>query len=357
MLTILLRIHAADPVPAPVLRRALDHLRHALTGADHLVALVCGDPGDDTLPELARAGLDPVRMDEADLSWAAALKLVPSLVRDRTEAGTREGAQNGGPYLLALDAADMIDPGALDRLRRRLAGDGPDQPDLVVVNRGWWLGAPAVALPAPDADRLAALAPRPDRAALGALMPDPARLVIHRDLLARLDAADETDPVALWRLALERAERPLPWSDVVWLSRFRRRSAAPVFAAIPAGDDAAPAAREQALTQAGDALAFTGPDEARAILRAAEDLLARLTPQLIPAAGIPGTGPAADLLRTLQDEGRAMALTGLLLDLATAEQRRTEALAAALSELRADLDLALPGPDYLRRLYDRIRAR
>jgi len=46
----------------------------------------------------------------------------------------------------------------------------------------------------------------------------------------------------------------------------------------------------------------------------------------------------------------------LSLQMSAQQQRRTDILASAYSKLRQDLDLALPGPDYLRNLYTRLRS-
>lgn len=336
MLSVLLLTQATDPVPSDILRQALTRLTAALSPQDQLIVLACGN-ADAVRPELSRHALKLIELD------------VPELAHREAMALARSKAEH--PYLLCLSGWDMVETAGFAQLRQLLKAQTPE---TVVLNRGAWLGAPAVTLPAPDAARLAALGTTPDLAALLDLTPDPSRVLLHANLAARLTSDAVTQPIpaedhALWHQILTTSERPLLCPTPVWHAPQTLRDAAPTLEALSADT---PDALQRGLLWADDALALAGPEHARAILRAAQAMVTR--------GGLSHTlshnGPTAALLQALQDDGPALALAGLALDLALNERRKTEAFTAALVSLRSDLDLALPGPDYLHALYERIRA-
>ncbi|MDU8930016.1 glycosyltransferase family A protein [Alisedimentitalea sp. MJ-SS2] len=332
----------------PRLRRSLAALERGLLPDEDLTVFDLGST-DDTLPELAsfmgpRAG-ELIRLTRPDLSRSEAITLARDVARH--------------PYLLVLDGCDLLISEALDGLRRVLA----QEPQAVVLNRGWGLGGVDAILPAPDAARMATLGSDPDCGALMTLTPDPDRLLIHAGLAGKLakelacEACASGTPAqdwALWQQILTRAESVALHPETLWISPLPARPVAPVFTAIAAS----PAPVEEIgrmLSWAEDALIFAAPDEAPALLQAAQEMLAALSPEHV--AALPDTAPLVPLLAALTRDDTALALTHIALLLAAQERRRNDALCAALAGLRHDLDLALPGPAYLRDLYDRIRAR
>ena len=324
----------------PHLRRSLEALEQGLLPDEDLTVFDLGST-DDTLPELAgfmgtRPG-DLIRLDTPDLSRSEAIALARKAARQ--------------PYVLMLDGCDLLRPEALDGLRRILV----KEPKAVVLRRDWGIAGVDAVLPAPDAGRMTALGPDPDRRALMALTPDPTRLLLHADFARELASEGTPSPDwALWQQVLTRADSVALHPEALWLSPLPTRPMAPALAAIAAS---AASAEDVAmmLAWAEDAPIFATPDEAPALLQAAQDMLTTLPSD--HAAALPGTGPLGPVLTALKDGDTALALAHLALALAAQEHRRNEALSTALAGLRHDLDLALPGPAYLRDLYDRIRAR
>ena len=323
----------------PLLRNALQRLALAMAPDEDITVIDCGSE-DDTLPELA-SFLEPrpgelIRLDAPG--------------PDRREAMTLAWGHARHPYLLCLDACDLVHPDGIGALRAQLLDK---QPQVLVAQRNWWLGTPDLLLPSADTSRIGALGPTPTTEELLTLTPDPRRLVLHADLATRLtDRAHTEGGMALWEHTLGAAEHTALCSEPAWASPLPDHPAAPMLAAVTDRQND-PAGFLRALNWADDALYLTGPDEAPALLAAAQPLLERLD----PAQPLPAIGPITRILEALRDEGRAMGLAQLVLELSNLERQRNRALADAIGRLRADLDLALPGPEYLRQLYDRIRAR
>ncbi|MBE1291341.1 MAG: hypothetical protein GJ677_02515 [Rhodobacteraceae bacterium] len=317
------------------LRRSLARLAGAVRPEEKVFVVTCG-ASEDTLRELERHPyVQTLRFDVPELSRAEVMHLM------RSEVQT--------PYMLCLDGQEMIVPEALPALRLLLRSQSPE---VVVLNRKWWLGSTDVTLPAPDHRRLMALEATPPRQDLLGLTPDPGRLLLHVDLAKRLAEEAMTTgewdrDMAAWNRILEASEHVLLCPEPVLLAPLATRAAAP---AVQAAAHVAPP--DTALLWAGDALAFAEPGEAHALLEAAEVLLAGFATD----SALPDLGPMAPVLRGLRSGGPAMGLAELALVFAAQDRARTEALTQAVGTLRSDLDLALPGPDYLRRLYDRIRA-
>ena len=213
------------------LRPALQRLAAALAPDEDLLAIDLGSE-DDTVPQLAaflagRAGA-LIRLDAPGPD-------TPGPTRAEAMALARGRARH--PYLLGLTGQDMVRPAGIAALRALLARD---MPQAVVVNRGWWLGAPDVALDPPDAARIAALGAEPGRDGLLRLAPDPARLLLHAGLAEKLGPgtpAADSDPDAgraLWTRALETAQSVALAPEPAWCSPLPERPAAPALARVAA---------------------------------------------------------------------------------------------------------------------------
>lgn len=322
--------------------RALDAV---MTPDDRLIAVDTGST-DHSVARLeafdARCHL--VRLDAGALGWAEAMRLALDLAQT--------------PYLMALQPRDRLCPGPLSALRDYLAASAPD---LAVLETGWWLCDPDHPMPRSDTALAMALPAPADPAALQGLCPDPRRLVLSsarwRDRREAL-GADKT-AVSLYAEVLAQAgsahfqpgpvllHPPAPADPVALL-----RDVAQEMAALPA---AARAARLDArLVWLDEVVMRTPPEAGAALLDAFAGVLRGLARPLrrrLRAAD----GPAGMIAAALHRRGRAEALATLALLAAQENRRRTEHLATDYARLRGDLDLALPGPDYLRALYARLR--
>lgn len=327
-------------------------------GAESGAELLVIDAGsqDDTLARLQAfvagpgRGAEILRLDAGPIHMQAGLRLA----RDRLEA----------PYLLGLTGQDLICPAAIGPLRARLRAE---QPDMMICNHGWWLAGPASVLDCADADRMAALAKTgtgagkgdraPERAALHRLLADPRRLVAGPDVAAAEAGADWD----VYDAALDRAGRVSVFGDPVLLRPVPGDRLAGLFGLAEAKLRACPgpqrpALLERLLQRLGDAMMFCDPGRAADTLAAAEQFRAAPAWRLRDA-GKTRPGPAAQLLEALQSGGAPAGLAVLAVQAAAQDRARLLALSAEIQALREDLDLALPGPDYLLELYERVRLR
>lgn len=268
----------------------------------------------------------------------------------------------GTRHVLLMRPYERLVVGALPRLAAWLK---THDPELALLAGGWWLTEPQVPRPDnapnsglayPDAARLAALSSTATHQDLLALTPDPRRLLLAKG------CAPETnpfvDPSAAW-VAWENMlsdATPAIFSEPVLLRPLPETGAAPAIFAARDRIQAAPSgARAELLVRMapwlGDALALSPAHEAAVVEAALHGLWKGLPRRLrTKTADLPG--PVGDVFAALA-RGQSLAALALL---ATARQERlTVALAAQYHGLRADLDLALPGPEYLANLYARIR--
>lgn len=281
-------------------------------------------------------------------------------------AGALEAAAAGqaGRYRLGLTGQDLICPEALTPLMHRLQRE---KPDLAVCAQGWWLTGGVPLAPA-DADGLAAQAAAqvPD---VTILQPDPRRLIPSAALAAEHGPLRPgPGPIGSWTtydIWTGAAERILVYPEPVALRPLPEISLQSLFFALLEQVSTQPkgagrvAALERGLGRIGAEIRFADPAQAPADIAAATDLLRGLNrSERQRAAAVPG--PAGALLSALRDGGRrhgpGLALAVLARQTAAEDRRRLNALAMEIRGLRADLDLALPGPEYLRRLYERLRS-
>lgn len=265
------------------------------------------------------------------------------------EAAALARRQTGADYVLIFTPQDRINRAGLAALERRLA---ETRPDLVILASAFWLIGADCPLPGPDAAR-GTERPR-------TLFPDPRRLVIRGGACAHPDPF--TDPAAawdVWRTVLDNRGQALLPPDPVLLRALPETGAAPAFEAATGWVmDAPKPARaerlEEALLWTGDALSLAPAHSATETLSAAARLLAALPRAL--RRRIPDlAGSAAQVLAALARKDTAAALALLALLAQSRAELRTRALADSYAALRHDLDLALPGPDYLMELYARLR--
>jgi len=338
----------------PTLRRL-----HAVVAGGRVPLLIVDQGSDDgTLRRLAGFMADS---GTAPGGRVRLLKLSAPEV-DLDDATELARAELGADYVLGLRAGDLPCPPALEVLRVQLRAR---QPDLAICAQGWGLHGAALA-PA-DATRLERMAgtgqPDPD-----VLYPDPRRLLASAELRAQLGPMRRgSGALADWDLYdrwVGATRRRLIFSDPVLLRPLPVSPVQSLFSALAVRHAACPrgegrvTALARGLIRIGDEMRFYDPDAAAEVIAAASGLLRVLTwPEARGLRALPG--PAAELLATLRAGGRrlgwAAARAQLAAQAAEEDRRRLAALAGELRSLREDLDLALPGPDYLRDLYERVR--
>lgn len=265
-------------------------------------------------------------------------------------------------YCLTLAPTDRLKPAGLTVLRERLERASPD---LCLMGSAWWLADTSHPLPRADAAAFKTLPARPGAAALSGLLPDPRRLVFRTlswaERAARWPAGLSGKP--LYERALtERSDlaaqpattllhQPIAVDSVSMLADFRQALTA-----------RAKADRAACLTEwaplLDEYLSLCAPEDAKICLGALPQiaaLLPRRTRRMVGQMAEPFAGTFATLLAAQITQGNLGAKAELGMLLAAEQQRRNAVLARAYGQLRQDVDLALPGPDYLRRLYARLR--
>lgn len=296
----------------------------------------------------------------------------------------RHAGQSGRPdgpegWLLALSAADRLYPAGLAALRTALAG--APEAGLAICGADWWLGAPGVTLAWPDAGRWPAPGLQ-DRAAALSLRADPDRMLQRGGIgagarLARLAGAEPALPLAAMigesQALLAAHPRalfcPAPLFSTPLPASRATEAVALLTAALPGrghpsdagladggmADGGALPALAQRLTEE---LELAEPADLPALLDRLDAGL-RALPRRGRAALLAQPGPLpgllAGLLAALHRGGPVAALPLAALIAAQGNLRRNTALAAALGRLRRDVDVALPGPDYLIEQFDRLR--
>ena len=327
--------------------RALDDtlqgLQAVMEPADHLVAIDVGstDRTANRLMEFAeRASCTIIRLDAEKVSLAEALML--ALGADQSD------------YVMWLGPCDHLRPQALSELRQSLRSASPD---VAIVNSGWWFATPDLVWPRADEPRAAALPQDAAAAALLALCPDPRRLVIARAAQTRLRpllAEARSDP-ALYTALVSAAPHLVFLSAVVVLHPHDTVDPATHLKALaqhlPA-DDAS--ALPMITVWSDDAVLRTAPELAQALCSELHAVW-RATPKSLQDMLKAHTGPSGALFSALDQSGLQDAMVHFALSALARQQQQTVHLAAAYAHLQQSVRAALPGPDYLQRLYDRAR--
>lgn len=329
----------------PDLDAGLRALGAVMAPDDRLIAFDTGstDHGAARL-EAFDAPCDLIRLETGALGWAEAMRLALDLAQT--------------PYLMALQPRDRLCPAPLSALRDHLAAAAPD---LAVLQTGWWLCDPEHPMPRTDAARVTALSAPADPAALQGLCPDPRRLVLSRSPWRERSAVFGAGRTAssLYSEMLVQAgsvhvqpgpvlvHPPAPVDPVPLLRDVLRE-----MAALPS---AARTARLDARLVWLDEVVMRTPPEAGAALLDAFTLLLRGLARPLRARLRAADGPSGRVAAALHRRGRAETLATIALLAAQENRKRSDHLATDYARLRSDLDLALPGPDYLRALYARLR--
>jgi hypothetical protein len=267
--------------------------------------------------------------------------------------------ESDAPYLMALQPTDRLLAEPLAQLRARLAAETPD---LAVLDSGWWLSDPQLPFPREDRARVAALTERPTVQDLRGLCPDLGRLVLSRTALQVRFKSPllESSPAGRYAALLEAAETVIFQNGPVVL----RALGSGAFETV-LGEAARLLAPLRGTAQAerlqeircwlDEAVRFAPPSQAEELMASARELERALSRRLRrDVRGHPGA--CGRLIAALHRGGRAEAMALLALLAAEQSHLRSEHLARIYTRLRQDLDLALPGPDYLMELYSRVRS-
>lgn len=261
-------------------------------------------------------------------------------------------------YTMVLAPTDRLHPAAFSALRKTLS---QETPDLCLIHSAWWLADAEHPLPRSDSALFETLPPQPSATDCANLLPDPRRLIFRTaDWLARLATwPAATDDRALYDRALTQSTELMAAPAPLLLHLYA--PADPTSALL--GFAQALAARPKAeravclvewMPLLDESLALCPPAKTSAVLGALPDIIAQL-PRPVRRNMAQQPGSFARLLEAQIAEGRVGAKAELSLQISAQQQRHTDILANAYGRLRRDLDLALPGPDYLRSLYTRLR--
>jgi len=363
-LTFLLAVRDAGPG----LWQSCQSLRAAAQAGDRIVTVDAGSQ-DGTAQLLRRFTLDR--------GWGRGVTHVPLYLdadpggSDAWEILARDQAAGG--WMIALGRDDHPCPAGVAALRDRLrladtgAASG-GRADLAVIGGCFWLGAPLALLPGPEAGRGPEGGLHPAEQAR-TLRPDPALLLrrggagagLHLARLVTGAAADA--PPECWqtydRLLEGQAQalfspepvlaRPLPEGRGLAVARWL----AGELTARLAETAGRAAEADLPLLRLSDELALSAPADLPEVLAVLERMLHAL-PRRSRAALLARPGPLATILAALHRGGVIAAAPFAVLIAAQGERMRSAALAATIGRLRADLDLALPGPDYLAEMFDRV---
>lgn len=262
-------------------------------------------------------------------------------------------------YTLVLSPSDRLQAEAFAGLRQTLAQTAPD---LALLHSAWWLADDSHPLPRSDSAAFDSLPPQPAAADCAGLLPDPRRLVYRTaDWLARLATWPAApDARAFYERALADSSGLSVTRAPALLHALTPVDPVPTLQALIHALRERPRAERAACLAdwrpaLDEALTLCPPGQSAAFLTALPRIVA-LLPRPLRRDMARQPGPFARLLEAQIAEGPLGARVTLSLQLSEQQQQRSDILAAAYGRLRADLDLALPGPAYLHDLYTRLRA-
>lgn len=262
-------------------------------------------------------------------------------------------------YTIALSPTDRLLPEAFTALRETLK---QETPDLCLFNSAWWLADTDHPLPRGDNALFDTLPLQPAAKDCAGLLPDPRRLIFRTaDWLPRLATWPRAmEERAIYQRALTESTKLMVLRAPVLLHLYGSANPARALSGFTQALAARPK-RERAACLAewtlflDEELALCPATETSAVLSALPEIIAQL-PRPVRRRMAQQPGALAQLLNARIKEGAPGAKAELSLQISAQQQRRTDILASAYSKLRQDLDLALPGPDYLRNLYTRLRS-
>lgn len=330
----------------PDLDLTLRALAEAMAPGDELLAFHSGD--DATFDRLQRFAAERTarifRTDSPVGERAELLKLA------LTRAGTE--------YAMLLGPTDRLQPEALHALRRQLMQEAPA---LCLIQSAWWLVDSEHPLPRSDSPAFDALPQRPAVREGAPLLADPRRLIFRAEAWsARLAAwPPGQDDKGFYARALQESPDLMVAPAAVLLHRHAFADPTPALQEFARVLEQQPRSRRAAcltdwMPLLDEQLALCSFADAGAVLKMLPQILAAL-PWAVRRGMARRPGAFARLLDARIREGRPGAKAELTLQISAEDQRRSDVLARAYGRLRQDLDLALPGPDYLRALYTRLR--
>lgn len=327
--------------------KTLHALAQAMQRGDRVIAIDTGST-DGTLVRLARfsegVGCDIISLDTNSFNASEALAL--GLERAQTA------------YVMLLDACDRVHPGWLWHLRNRLKSDAPD---LAMINTVWGSGDLERATARVDASRLEEMPAVADTASLHRVCPEPRRMVLARETWHAHAALLATAPTvhALYTQIAKLGDSCAFVNAPIVQQHPSCVDPVPLLEALvthimstPRGQQAT--ALQDGLILADDVVARTSPDRAVELVTALEAFATRL-PRWIRTTLVKHDGPAGVLWRARKQGGQQGALLWLAQKALAEQQQQNAHLTKQVEQLHAQLKLALPKPDYLRALYDRVR--
>jgi hypothetical protein len=254
------------------------------------------------------------------------------------------------PYVLVLNPNEWV---ATEYLSELVAHLLQTQPEVCVLGHAYWYGDPAVIWPTSDMPRLTALPVSPNTQELRALTP-----LIHRLIQRDAVSHNSEEPDQNWNVwcdVLDHAQDITAFTHPVIRTPLPKACAAKTLAAATAVATARPEDLGQVLQWSSDAFHLAGAEDALDLLSAITTLV-RTFPEGISAFADQDTSPFGSVLKAVKEGETTLALSQIILVATTNSQIANQLMVHEVARLRRDLDLALPGPDYLRTLYDRIRA-
>lgn len=323
----------------PLMRRKLQELTPHLSDAFELIVF---DTSDDTevlaeLRQFARGcNMQVVVLDPSSTP-----------VRNMSEIAK---AAASFPYVLVLDSNEWV---AAEYLPELVAHLFQTQPEVCVLGHAYWYGDPAVIWPTSDMPRLTALSVSPSAQELRALTP-----LIHRFIQRDAVSNNSEEPDQNWNVwcdVLDRTQKATTFAHPVLRTPLPKACAAKTIAAAIAVASARPKDLELVLQWSSDVFHLAAAEDALDLLTVITTLVLTF-PKGASAFADQDTTPFGSVLKAVKEGETALALSHITLVATINSQIANQLIVHEVSRLRRDLDLALPGPDYLRRLYDRIRA-
>jgi len=268
------------------------------------------------------------------------------------EAAQLGRQQTGADYVLAMTGQDLLLPNVVTPLKEMLK---TQQPDLMICNHSWWVTGMAAPLACADASRVF-------EGEGGQLLPDLRRLLPTSALASRLERPAAATVLAEWQAyddCLAAAQslavfpepvlmRPLPvarlgsvFDDLVALLQGRSKGQYRMLL-------------QQQLPRISDEMILCDPAQVEADIASAVRFYGALDEddQRWVAQF---RGPVGELMAGVCSGEPAAVRMVLSLQSSTQDRARLLALTAEIRQLREDLDLALPGPEYLLEIYQRLR--
>jgi hypothetical protein len=311
-------------------------------------------PGDEVLlcdTGQSENGAKILRRFEGEIGWGeevdVQLAALPETRALPNWATLRSLAKHRATLVLPEGAQPTSD--GVKALRAQLQ---QDTPDLLIINSARKLGATANSLPCSDFSRwppTGVLEGTAARTAALQLLPEPARLIplgdlSHDEYESAVMNADSIGFVPTTVLLMPSPPAQDPHPQIAALGTR--------LAALP--QDNSPDILTSAMVQLDDMMTQLAPLHVETFLTASE-AMAKTLPQQLWSSILAHDGPIGPLLDALRNGDISAARAQLALHFAIQDRARVTALTEEVGRLYADLNLALPDPDYLMDLFQRAR--